>query len=327
MGSWHFADTNAACLEAGVSVHAALTNIVWTGVNSNIVYKTKKLAMRYLPGETAIVNLLNRTDKPGSIGFDYYIGVYEVTQKQWELVAGSPAQCSWVSDLKPVNSVSYNSIRGADETNYWSKMTGGNAPHPDSFLGKLRARTGVAFDLPTRAMHEYATQANSRWRFANDGNSTSGSKNGAWNDDSPFKNIPISAADIDPNLPGTYDENAGYNVGPSEVGSFACNKVGLFDTIGNVREWCVDWHDAGMKQSNYTELMGAANVDPKDPSLIWKNNKDEKRGSMRYCAGTTYLTSLKSGMTPNYFNAKEAGLAPDGASRDTGLRLVIVVGK
>ena len=326
-GAWKLADTNAAHLAAGTVNAAAVTNIIWTGFNSGNEYKTSKLVMRYLPGATAKVNLLNRSDKdPATIGVDYYAGVYEVTQKQWELVYGSAAACSWVSDTKPVNTVSYNSIRGADATNYWSAATGGNAPHPDSFLGKLRAKTGgVAFDLPTRAMMEYATQANSLWRLASNGKDASICKKSAWNDNSPFANIPISSGTVDDNLPGTYAGNAG-SAGPAVVGSYACNMVGLYDTIGNVREWCVDWHDGNVSQTNYNECQGAANVDPEDPSKVWKNNVADKTGYKRFRFGSIYSTPLSNGMTPNYL-LSGWGLAPSGTDADTGFRLVVVVGE
>lgn len=324
-GSWCMADTNGARLVARFVNAAAITNIIWTGVNSNSAYKTTKLAMRYLPSGT--VNLLNRRDKQGTIGHDFYIGVYEVTQKQWELIYGTPAECSWVSDTKPVNTVTYDSIRGADSTNYWSAMVGGNLPHPDSFLGKLRKLTGgVAFDLPTRAMCDYATQVNSLWRFTNDAFTVSGCEDGAWNDDSPFENIPLNKSSTDANLPGTYAGNAG-SAGPAQVGSYACNKVGIYDTIGNVREWCVDWHDSGMKQSDYTSCGGAANVDPENPALIWKNSSGNTAVSMRYRAGSAYNTSLLAGITPNYFNSGVAGCSPSESAQDTGLRVVVVIGE
>jgi formylglycine-generating enzyme required for sulfatase activity len=210
-------------------------------------------------------------------------------------------------------------------------MVGGNAPHPDSLLGKLRTLTGgVPFDLPSRAMVEYATQVNSLWRFANDGKAVN--NDAAWNDDSPFVTNHLSKVKVDPNLPGTYAGNAG-EIGPAQVGSFACNKAGLFDTIGNVREWCVDWHAASMKQASYTALKGAANVDLTDPTLIRSyqhtsaSATPQMEGSMRYCAGSDYSVTLANGITPNYFNTGDSGLAPSSADKKTGLRLAIVIGE
>jgi formylglycine-generating enzyme required for sulfatase activity len=320
-GAWRFADPNAAHLPDA----AALTNIIWTGFNADETYKTKKLVMRYLPGKTAKVNLLNRKDRPGNIGYDYYAGVYEVTQKQWELISGSTvAGCKWVADTKPVNMVSYDSIRGADETNFWSAAVGGNAPHPDSFLGKLRRRTGAAFDLPTHAMNEYATQANSLWRFSSDGKQESVCLKSGWNDNSPFAATTITNMTVDPNLPGAYNGNAGAN-GPAAVGSFACNQAGLYDTIGNVREWCVDWQNRSIRQSDYTSCAGSANISEENPAHMkcYDTSKtSDPSGLQRFCGGPVYNTQLSSGMTPNYFYSYS--LASDAFDEKTGFRMVIV---
>ena len=321
-GAWRYADPGAAHLPSS----AAITNIIWTGFNSDDTYKTKKLVMRYLPGKTATVNLLNRKDRPGVIGNDYYAGVYEVTQRQWEMVAGSPAAgCEWVGDVKPVNMVTYDSIRGADATNFWSAAVGGNAPHPDSFLGKLRHLTGAAFDLPTHAMNEYATQANSLWRFCSDGRKESECLKSGWNDNSTFAATTITNMTADPNFPGTYYGNAGKN-GPAEVGSFACNMVGLYDTLGNVREWCVDWQNGYVRQSDYVSCAGSANISAENPAHMKcydPSKTDNPSGLRRFCGGSTYNTKFSTGMTPNYFYTES--LDSSACDEKTGFRLVIVV--
>ena len=321
-GRWRYADPNAAHLPDG----AAITNIIWTGFNTDDTYKTRKMVMRYLPGKTAKVNLLNREDRPGCIGYDYYVGVYEVTQKQWELISGSAvAGCKWAADTKPVNMVSYDSIRGADATNFYSAAIGGNAPHPDSFLGKLRRLTRVPFDLPTHAMNEYATQANSLWSFCDDGNNEKSCLKSAWNDNSPFAAATITKMTVDPNLPGAYNGNAGAE-GPAAVGSFACNQAGIYDTIGNVREWCVDWQNDNVRQKDYTSCVGSANISEENPAHMkcYDTSKtSDPSGLLRFCGGAVYNTRLSSGMTPNYFYNES--LASNAFDVKTGFRLVIVV--
>jgi hypothetical protein len=89
-----------------------------------------------------------------------------------------------------------------------------------------------------------------------------------------------------------------------------------------------------MTQSSYTALKGAANVDLTDPTRILSyehakpsDEKPQMEGIMRYCAGSYYSVTLANGITPNYFNTGDSGLAPSSADQKTGLRLAIVIGE
>ena len=110
--------------------------------------KTTQIVLRWLPagrykmGNERMVTLT----KP------FYIGVFEVTQAQYALVMGSnPAADE--GGTRPVERVSYNMIRGSGAGAGWPASSAVDA---DSFLGRLRARTGLDFDLPTEAQWEYA---------------------------------------------------------------------------------------------------------------------------------------------------------------------------
>ena len=175
-------------------------------------YKTTKLVLRSLTAGTyKMQNTSNVTlTKP------FYIGVFEVTQKQWELVMGSNP-CSRTLYGKgnnyPVHHVSYNNIRGSSDGAKWPSSS---AVDSDSFMGKLRARTGLGFDLPTEAQWEYACRAGTTTTYYW-GNSMNG--NYAW-----------------------YPDNSS---GTSHiVGTKTPNAWGLYDMSGNLFEWCLDWHGA-----------------------------------------------------------------------------------
>ena len=175
-------------------------------------YKTTKLVLRLLPaGKYMMQNTSTVTlTKP------FYMAVFEVTQKQWELVMGSNPCSSTTNgrgDNYPVHYVSYDMIRGSSNGTKWPLSSSVDL---DSFIGKLRARTGHNFDLPTEAQWEYACRAKTRTTYYW-GNSMN--DNYAW-----YKNNASCVSHV--------------------VGTRMPNDWGLYDMSGNVTEWCLDWYGA-----------------------------------------------------------------------------------
>ena len=179
-------------------------------------YKTTKLVLRCLePGPIPTHD--------ATITKRFYVGLFEMTQKQWALVMGNNP--SWyVGDTWPVGHISYNDIRGSSLGSQWPVS---NAVDADSFLGKLRARTGVDFDLPTEAQWEYACRAGTTTTFSY-GDSVNG--NYMWYYDNSSER---------PNEASTH-----------EVGTKLPNGWSLYDMHGNVREMCLDWMDNGSLSGN-----------------------------------------------------------------------------
>jgi len=124
-----------------------------------------------------------------------------------------------------------------------------SAVNPDSFFGKLRAKTMLAgLDLPTEAQWEYACRAGATTAL-NSGKA-------------------LTQVWECPNLAevGRYllnvDSSEGWYyryepLGSAVVGSYAPNTWDLYDMHGNVWEWCLDW---------YEPLSSEPAVDPKGPA-------------------------------------------------------------
>lgn len=178
-------------------------------------YKTTKLVLRRIEAGTFIkgsnqANESNRVTLTESL----FCGVFEVTQKQYELVTGTNP-CSSTAygkgDACPVHYVNYDMIRGSSDGTKWPSSS---AVDSSSFMGKLRVRTGLDFDLPTDAQWEYACRAGTTTIYSY-GNSADGSY--MW-----------------------YSVNSSSRM--HEVGTKLPNQWGLYDMHGNTWEWCLDWY-------------------------------------------------------------------------------------
>ena len=186
--------------------------------------------------------------------------------------------------MRPVEQVCYNEIRNAANSTTANTAYDWPAdPNPSSFLGKLRTKTGIDFDLPSEAQWEFAARA--------------GNGDTKWGDGSGILN-----SDADANLDklGRYQRNGGQVLsgssyanpaqscgatnGTAIVGSYAPNDWGLYDTAGNVWEWCLDWY-----ADDITAHGGKVNIDPATPANTLSGasgaNRVSRGGSWFYAAG------------------------------------------
>lgn len=206
---------------------------------SNDICRTTELWLRLVPpGEFWMgspVDELGREDNEDlhhvTLTKPFYMGVFEVTQKQYELVMGEKGgyfSSAENAEVRPVENIPIDRIRGRF-TSY--SPTSVNIS-PDSFLGKLRCRIKFAgVDLPSEARWEYACRAGT----------TTALYTGF--------NLVSTTVDHNVDLIAAYESNCHNNqqynsysvlVGTRKVGSFLPNNLNLYDMLGNVNEWCLD---------------------------------------------------------------------------------------
>jgi len=241
-------------------------------------YKTEKLVLRKIEPGTFVMG--SPEDEAGrekdenqhavTLTKGFYIGVFEVTQRQWERVMGD-----WPSgftnakyrDARPVETVCYNDIRGAVDGAKWPASDNADAA---SFMGRLRTRTGKALDLPTEAQWEYACRAGTVTALNNSKDLAEVGRYKANSGDGP--------------------RNGDTAVGTAKAGSYLPNAWGLYDMHGNVWEWCVDW------LGNYA----GTESDPRGPAS----------GSLRVLRGGAYNGNANACRSANReWNNPEKGFA------------------
>lgn len=234
--------SGASASEYPVTYYAGVNALPYGGL-ANFIYRLNLIVMRRIKAGTFMMG-----EPPGvqvTLTKDFYAGVFEITQRQWAQVTGEPTRSNFLDRetqaCRPVEMVSLGLIRGtlANGGYNWPD----SSVYSDSFIGRLRARTGLAtLDLPTEAQWEYACRAGTTTVF-NDG------------DAAATLDAPHDLTNQWLNALGRYRYNGGYvddgatapgtTVPPAYathfVGMFAPNAWGLYDMHGNIYERCLDW--------------------------------------------------------------------------------------
>jgi formylglycine-generating enzyme required for sulfatase activity len=133
----------------------------------------------------------------------FWMGVYEVTQAQYQAVMGTNPS-GFMGSSQPVEMV------------LWDNAV--------AFCRTLSQKEGKTYRLPTEAEWEYACRAGTRTPFSFGETINTGQVK--YDGDYTYRS-------------GSGGQNRGRTV---PVGSFPPNAFGLYDMHGNVSEWCQDWY-------------------------------------------------------------------------------------
>ncbi|MBR5901726.1 SUMF1/EgtB/PvdO family nonheme iron enzyme [bacterium] len=237
-------------------------------------------------------------EHPVQITKPFYMGIFEMTQKQFETIAGyNPVEMpAFLGDTKPVDHVSYNDLRGENAGATWPTYTD-HRVDATSFFGVFRKRFNdqFIFDLPTEAQWEMACRDKGDCTYWG---------SGVWNDGSAI------FGPITPDEPRLVDENldklANYigdsSVEPSEVGMKDPNRIGLYDMHGNVGEVCLDL---------YTENISSYTIDPVGPPSSYSGMRVMRSGD---CC--SYSKDCRA--------ARRSCISPGNRMAEDGFRAVLI---
>ena len=183
----------------------------------------------------------DETQHEVSLTQPFYIGVFEITQSQYtHIQERNPS--NYGGDTSPLENVSYDIVRGNNAGAGWP---GSASVDDDSFIGIVRSRYNLNFDLPTEAQWEYACRAGTTTALNNGSNLTN-----SYSDGNMAK---LGRYDHD-----RYDYKGDYYYYyHTKVGSYLPNAWGLYDMHGNVSEICRDWY--GAYGSNISDPKGSSN--------------------------------------------------------------------
>lgn len=271
-------------------------------------YKTSKLVLKLVAPGTFMMG--TPVDEPGhgwaNANFEilhkvtltqpFYMGVFELTQKQYQLVMGSnPA--NYKGDMRPVEKVSYNNLRGSD---LGAKWPSGKQVDAASFFGRLRTKTGITFDLPTEAQWEYTCRAGTGTALNSGKELTEANLNevARWNNNQN-------------------DGKGGYSSYHTVVGKYLPNAWGFYDMHGNVSEWCRDWWQNSLSETAIdpkgAESDGCRVVRGGCYNSLWYRNNNSNSGSYGW-------EVLRSGAR-NWSYRYNSGSTPDLSTSYVGFRV------
>ncbi len=261
-------------------------------------YKTDYLVMRLIPARDAIFPMGLHNTAAASCPYhrvkltnDFYMAVYELTLGQYKNVVGSDASVSWIDNkfpsagyssnpANPVAQTTRNDFRGSTKT--WK--ANGHDIDSSSKLQTFRSVLGIeTLDLPTDAEWEFACRSGTATDRYDGVNVTSGS--------SP---LPTNIAWMVANSTTLSLYGGGEIWGlPNEVGQLHPNAFGLYDTLGNVGEMCLDLYNEGEAYATRNDDMnGEPTIAPQGPDTDRNGVADGGSGALYVRRGSNAMGGI-----------------------------------
>ena len=274
-----------------------------------------KIAFRKIPAQGIVWRMGSPTSEIGrnatyeaqhkvKLTSNYYIGVFEVTQSQYERFNGSnPSYFKTDGEMRPVEAVGWLNLRGASSV--WPGSTRSEAyasVENTSWIGKLREFAGgIKFDLPTEAQWEFACRAGSGASYP-DGTDLSAAGDTSCEfleTHARYKHNSGADSSAAGNTLSTNDATAA-------VGTYLPNRWGLYDMHGNLLEWTLDFYAA------YDTSVEVAD-NPRGAT-------QDSSGTMvsRSTRGGSYLLAPSSDRSASRYSVKQ-----NQGSRHVGFRLCL----